>query len=34
LARSKNAARKSRQQLVKVVVVDLAEYRVNGLAAG
>lgn len=34
LARSKNAARKSRQQLVKVVVVDLADYRVNGLAAG
>ncbi|WP_408953725.1 DUF3653 domain-containing protein [Lysobacter sp. Hz 25] len=33
-ASSRNAARKSTRQLVKVVVVDLGEYRVNGLAVG
>lgn len=32
--RARNAAKSTTKQLVKVVVVDLGEYRENGLAVG
>ena len=33
-AKSRNAARSKRRQLVKVVVIDMCDYRANGLAVG